>query len=285
MKKLFLVTLSLLAVIALSSCGTMVPAGYVGVRVNLLGSNKGVDHDVVPVGLYYLGINQMLYLYPTSVQIYRFTQSAASGESPEDEAFYFQNKDGVKCNFDLGIQVHTDPDKVSILFQKYREDLTNIMKKNLRIFIQNKVQQYGSAMSVDELYGTNKITMIRQIEVALSNETKDYGLIIDGVSLLSDIRFPDEVEKAITAKYEAVQLAMQRENEVAKAQADAQIAVVQAQAQAKVQALQVETLTPLYVEYLKVKVLQDHWDGKFPQYVGLGSSLLNLDIGHSEDSK
>lgn len=45
-----------------------VEAGYVGVRVNLLGGNKGVDSEVLGVGRYWIGWNQELYLFPTFQQ-------------------------------------------------------------------------------------------------------------------------------------------------------------------------------------------------------------------------
>ena len=46
--------LLLVCVFAIHSCAK-VEAGYVGVRVNLLGGNKGVDSEVLGVGRYWIG--------------------------------------------------------------------------------------------------------------------------------------------------------------------------------------------------------------------------------------
>ena len=67
-----LISLTLLLIVcvfAIHSCAK-VEAGYVGVRVNLLGGNKGVDSEVLGVGRYWIGWNQELYLFPTFQQTY-----------------------------------------------------------------------------------------------------------------------------------------------------------------------------------------------------------------------
>jgi hypothetical protein len=89
--KKVLLFLGVLAMISVMAC-TMVPPGYVGVKVYLLGSEKGVQQEVLPVGRYHIGINQQLHLYPTFVKQYPFTKSSTEG-SVNDEAFYFQTKE------------------------------------------------------------------------------------------------------------------------------------------------------------------------------------------------
>ena len=42
-----------------------VPAGYVGVKVNLYGSDKGVQNEELGVGRYLLTWNEQCYLFPT----------------------------------------------------------------------------------------------------------------------------------------------------------------------------------------------------------------------------
>ena len=51
-------------VLTFASC-TKVPAGYVGVKVYLLGGSKGVDSEVVGVGRYWVGMNEEMFKYPT----------------------------------------------------------------------------------------------------------------------------------------------------------------------------------------------------------------------------
>jgi regulator of protease activity HflC (stomatin/prohibitin superfamily) len=273
MKNFFLLAIMLIAAVVLSSCGTMVPAGHVGVKVYLLGKSKGVDAETLGVGRYWIGMNEQLFLFPIYVQQYRFTKGSKDGDSVNDEAFYFQNKDGVKCNLDLSIQAHADPQKVTILFQKFREDLQTVMKVNLRTLILNKIQAYASALSLEELYGPQKVEMIKKVGDEITAEVAPWGIVIDNVSLLSDIRFPPEVEQAIVAKIQATQEAMQRENEVAKAKADAEIKVLNARAEAQAIQMKQQSITPTMVQYEAVM----KWDGKLPEYM-MGSSVPFINI-------
>ncbi len=83
MKNIRNVLLAATAAVALAAC-SYVPAGNVGVKVNLLGSSKGVDAEELGVGRYWIGMNEQLFLFPTFMQNYTWTQNPHEGQ-PEDE--------------------------------------------------------------------------------------------------------------------------------------------------------------------------------------------------------
>jgi hypothetical protein len=93
----------------IASCSS-VPVGHVGVKVYLYGGDKGVNDKVLPVGRYWIGINENLYIFPTYQINYVYTQSKTEG-SPENEEFTFQTKEGMECSMDLGLSMHFDPEK------------------------------------------------------------------------------------------------------------------------------------------------------------------------------
>ena len=78
-----------------------VPSGYVGVKVNLLGSEKGVDSQELGTGRYWLGINEQLYIFPMFTQTQVWTKDANEG-SPNDDSMTFQTIEGLDVNADLG---------------------------------------------------------------------------------------------------------------------------------------------------------------------------------------
>lgn len=248
-----------------------VPAGHVGVKVYLLGGSKGVDNEVKDVGRYYIGMNEELYLYPTFLQQYSFTQGETD-DSPDDEAFYFQNKDGVKCNIDISVQARADKEKVAILFQRYRDDLRDVIHINLRKLIQNKIQTYASELSVEELYSSKKIEMIKKVEKDLQEECAQYGIIVESVSLLSDVRFPKEVEDAIVGKIQMTQEAMKAQNEVLKAKANADIKIAEARGEAEAIRLKQMAITDNLIRYEAVQ----KWDGQLPTTTGGVIPFINL---------
>lgn len=71
----------------LAAC-SKVPAGHVGVKVYLLGSDKGVEQEELGVGRYWIGVNEELNIFLTYLQNYVWTKTVDEG-SPTDESFIF----------------------------------------------------------------------------------------------------------------------------------------------------------------------------------------------------
>ncbi len=277
MKKTFkLLLVIMIAIISLSSC-SKVPAGHMGVKVYLLGGKKGVDQEVLGVGRYWIGVNKELYTYPTFMVVYPFTLSSTEG-SELDEAFRFQSLEGIQCNVDIAVSCHANPAKVSVLFQKYREGMDEIVKKFIRQDISNYFVENASKMSVEDLYSSKKIDLIQGVKTQLREKLDTFGIVIDDISYKSDIRFPKEVSDAIIAKIQASQLAIKKQNELVQSQADAAKAVAKAQgealalltvatAQAKANQLLNQSITQTLVNYKAI----EKWDGKLPTYSGGGA--------------
>jgi len=281
MKKINFVVILVLGAMLFASCGRVDP-GYMGVKVKTLGQNKGIAPEPVDVGRYWLGIPYDLYTYPTFVNIYPFTKSETEG-SKVDEAFYFQSVEGITCNVDLAISCRVDPTKVVTVFTTYRKEMVPIIKDFLRQDVSNYFVDFASDLKVDELYSTKKMAMLNYAEEELKKKVLPYGLIIDDISYKSDIRFPQQVQDAIIAKIEAIQLATQKQNEivqaeadamkeVAKAKGDAEATLVNAKAQAEANLILARSLTPTLVNY----ELAIRWNGVTPIYSGNGAVLPPL---------
>ena len=85
MKKFFLVVIAtMMAVSCCCSCNR-IDAGYEGIKVNLYGSNKGVDDVALVTGMvWYNPFTTSVYEYPTFVQTVdypRFSINAKDGSS------------------------------------------------------------------------------------------------------------------------------------------------------------------------------------------------------------
>lgn len=281
MKKINFLFVLVIGAMLFASCGRVDP-GYMGVKVKTLGQNKGIAPEPVDVGRYWLGIPYDLYTYPTFVNIYPFTKSETEG-SEIDESFYFQSVEGITCNVDLAISCRVDPTKVVTVFTTYRKEMVPIIKDFLRQDVNNFFVDFASTLKVDELYSTKKMEMIQFAESELKNKVEPYGIIIEDLSYKSDIRFPQQVQDAIIAKIEAIQLATQKQNEIVQAEADAKKAVaaaqgeaesilVKAKAQADANLILARSLTPTLVNY----ELAIRWNGVTPIYSGNGAVLPPL---------
>lgn len=268
MTKVKLVLFTILIMLCFSACST-VPAGYVGIKVYLLGTNKGVDTEQLGVGRYWIGMNEELYTFPTFTQNYVWTASPTEG-SPTDESISFQTVEGMSVNADVGISYSVVPDKVPLIFQKYRKKLDEITDVYLRNMVRDAFVSVASTRPVEDVYGVGKTEMLADVEKYVRKQCGEM-FNIERIYLVGDLRLPKPVTDALNAKIQATQQAQKIENELrsAKAQAEKKVAEaegnaksiwIEAEAQAKANKVLAASLSPEFVQYQSLQ----KWDGKLP---------------------
>ena len=257
------------SVIAIASFNK-VPAGYTGIKVYLLGSNKGVDTEVLGVGRYWIGINEELYLFPTFMQNYTWTRGGL-----DDESISFQTADGMVANADIGISYSIDPNKVSEIFQTYRRGVNEITDTFLRNMVRDALVQEVSTKSIEYVYGQGKSTLISAVQESVAKQVASIGIKIEKIYWIGEIRLPETVMASINAKNAATQMAQQRQNEGAQAKAEADKKIEDArgvaesilkvaEAQAKANKVLADSLTDSFIKYQAVT----KWDGVMPKFTG-----------------
>ena len=269
---------------ALMTACSKVPPGYVGVKVELLGGDKGVDSYELGVGRYWIGVNEELYLFPTFMQNYTWTASSHEGK-PADESLSFQTADGNVANADVGISYQFEANKVTSIFQTYRRGAEEITDTFLRNMVRDALVAESSNKSIEYVYGAGKAELIKNVQADVQAQVKDIGIKIDKIYWIGEIRLPKNIVDSINAKNSATQLAQQRENEIAQTTAEAKKVVVEAQgkadsilltaqAQAKANKIISESLTP---EFLKYKTIEK-WTGNMPMAMLPNSSVPFVEI-------
>jgi regulator of protease activity HflC (stomatin/prohibitin superfamily) len=232
--------LILVATIAtvLSGCSN-VNVGEVGIKVHLLGGDKGVDSEQLGPGRYWIGVNEQLYTFPTFMQNYTWTKSHSEGKA-EDESITFQTKEGLSVNADIGITYTLEPDKIPILFQKYRKGISEITDIYLRNLVRDAINTESSTKPIESVYGEGKAELIKAAEARVRVEIEQYGIHLDHLSWVGNIRLPETVTNAIDAKISASQIAITRQNEIETAKAEAQKAIAVAEGEANARLLVAE---------------------------------------------
>jgi regulator of protease activity HflC (stomatin/prohibitin superfamily) len=264
-KKLYQMALLAELILTLQACDK-VPAGYRGVKVNLYGSDKGVDEQSLGVGRYYIGWNSELYLFPTFLQNYSWK---------DEQAITMQTSEGLSIKTDAGITYNIKPDNVVRVFQKYRLGIEEITNTFLHNMVRDAMNEVASTMTVEQIYGSQKEVFISQVNNIVKKEASTNGIDVDKIYLVGSFELPRTVVASINAKIQAAQNAMKVENEVATAKAEAQKTIVEAQArgqqilinaesQAKANKILAESLTPGFVQYQAIL----KWDGKLPKVSG-----------------
>ena len=267
-----------------------VPAGHVGVHVYLLGGDKGVDSVARPVGRHFIGWQQELYLYPTFTQNYVWTKGNDPG-SEADESLSFQDKQGLEINADVGIAYNVDPNKATLLFQKYRKGTDEITDSVLRNYVRDALNTETSTMSVEEIYGIGKAGLMERATKRVKDQVEPFGIRIEKIYWINSMRLPAGVQKALNAKIEATQKAQQRENEVQQAIAEANKAreaargVADAQllkAKAEAEAIEIKGRALRENANLVELTVAERWNGKYPDTLIIGDGkgqILQIPMG------
>lgn len=267
-----------------------VPAGHVGVQVHLLGTERGVDTFAKPVGRTFVGWQQELYLYPTFTQNYVWTKGN-DPDSEGDESLSFQDKQGLEINADVGIAYNVDPNKATVLFQKYRKGVDEITDSVLRNYVRDALNTETSTMSVEEIYGVGKAGLMERATKRVKDQVEPFGIRIEKIYWINSMRLPAGVQKALNAKIEATQKAQQRENEVQQAIAEANKAreaargVADAQllkAKAEAEAIEIKGRALRENANLVELTVAERWNGKYPDTLIIGDGkgqILQIPMG------
>jgi regulator of protease activity HflC (stomatin/prohibitin superfamily) len=203
--------------ILLGNCSS-VPAGNVGVKIDLYGNDKGVSEQILPVGRYYIGFGEELYKFPTYLQNHTWK---------DDDSFSFQTKEGLPVNADIGISYAVLPDKVAKIFQTYRRGIDEITDTFIRNQVRDALVSVASTKPIDYVYGEGKKELMLEVEDIVRKQNE--GLFtISQIYWIGELRLPDSVKAAINAKVEATQRAILRENEIQQTKAEAQKAIEEA---------------------------------------------------------
>lgn len=267
MKKLLLAAVAA-GIFAMTSGCSKVPAGYVGVIVNLYGTEKGVNLQEVGTGRYWLTPNEELYKFPT------FTQTVSwDGE----QSMTFQTVEGMKVTAGVGLTYHVKADQVPALFQKYRAGIDEITNKFMRNMINDAFNEKASTLKVESVYGAGKSALLIAVEQRVQEQVESLGIVVERIYYSGDLGLPPQVTQSLNDKIKATQMAEQRKNEVQQSIAEANkereraagiadAALIIAEAEAKAITVRAEALRS-NKDIIQLNAIEK-WDGKLPVYIG-----------------
>ncbi|PHM66671.1 protease modulator HflK [Xenorhabdus stockiae] len=270
------ILVSLIAV-GLAGCErAKVPAGNVGIKVDLYGSDKGVQNEKLGTGKYWLSWNEEVYLFPLFKQLHQY-----------QDPFLFQTSDSMSVSASVGIEYRVVEEKVIEVFKTYRAGVKEITDSNIRQLIADSLINHGSKMDIDKLSSGGKTQLLESVTTDLRKQLEPVGIEIQKVSWLGKMDYPNEVIDAINKKNRAVQEAQMRKNEVERSKAEADKMIEEARGQAesiRLKALAEADAIALRGEALRKnpEVLQleavNKWDGVMPQYLGSGAPMPFLQV-------
>lgn len=271
--------------IGIAGCETIEP-GYVGIKVNLHGTDQGVeDYPILTGRQFHNPFTERIYEFPTFIQNVVWTQDPTEG-SQNDESITFNSGEGASIQADIALAYSFDSEKVPDLFVEFRKEAEAITDGYMRGKVRDAFNRAASGFQASDIFGAKKSEVLKLVMDDLQTNLGPKGFKFDMVSFIGGLRADPQVMNSINAVIQANQKAIEAENKVAQskaeadqkieeargkaesqvleAEAEAKAILAKAEAQAKANDLQAKSITP---ELLQWNALQ-RWDGVLPQFMG-----------------
>jgi regulator of protease activity HflC (stomatin/prohibitin superfamily) len=136
---------------------TRIEAGYVGIEVNLAGSQRGASEIPVRTGwVLYSPLTTQVIEFPTYVQTVKWTRDTSEGH-PVNEEMGFNSKEGMEIFADVSLSYAIEPTRVPDFYVKYRvNQLEGFTHGILRDIVRNSLNEVASTYTVEDIYGEKK---------------------------------------------------------------------------------------------------------------------------------
>ena len=253
----------------------IIDAGNVGIKVNLIGTGKGVDNVTEVSGVvFYNRFTTKIVEFPITIQHKEYVK-AEDG----DESFIINSKDGSEFHVAPLINYSVQREKVPYIYTKYRVTLGSLESGFIKTAVYDAFRVVANSYTADELIGNREIFELK-VRQNLIKHLLPEGFVL--AQLNSNLIYPETFKRAIEAKNNAVQLALTAENQVKTAEAQAKIKIAEAEgsaqamltsakAEAESNRLRQQTLTPLLLQQMWI----EKWSGDLPStMLGQGQNMM-----------
>lgn len=261
---------------------TRIGAGYVGIEINLAGSQRGASEIPIRTGwVFYSPLRTQIIEYPTFVQTVKWTADTSEGH-PINEELVFNSKEGQEVRADVSLSYAIDAPKIPDFYVKYRsDDLDRFTHGILKDIVRNSLNEVASTYTLEDIYGENKAKFLIETRGRVQAQVAPVGVQIQQFGFIGKPRFTAAIEQAITQKTQAITDAERARNQlavtqaevaksVAEAEGEARSAIERARGEAEANRLRQASITPQLLEWKRLenqRAFIDRWNGELPHTV------------------
>lgn len=277
------VLIAVIVIVTVLSTFTIVPSGYVGVKVTM----GQVSDSVLKSGTYlHIPFVESITKVMTK-QVDQVYKESIWGESAEQTAVYMSN---------TTVTYKLNPDMASYVVKNianYDEDLVNMT------LVSSALKAAARTLATEDVTNRSKIesAAVESLQNAVNLKYGSDVVTILNVNI-NDMDFEESYQNAIAERQLAEQAyqkqAIENKTAVEKAEADKQVAITNAQAQAEADKITAEaqaeivriqaeaqaeanrklseSITDKLVEYRKIEA----WDGKMPVVMGSDNAFVDV---------
>jgi regulator of protease activity HflC (stomatin/prohibitin superfamily) len=272
-KTVTIAVLAILAFIIQPFTYENIDAGNVGIKLNLYGTDKGVDKITLVSGRVWFNTwTTRVIEFPTYVQ------------NVDYKPFAINTVDAAKFEIDTKMQYRVLSDSVPKIYTTFRTPLSELQDEGR--YIQTAV--YDAFKAIVPKYTSDSLMAKRaqfegEVEGVLKERLGSRGIVLE--QLTSNIAPPQSMADAIEQKNSSIQARLAAENLAkqaiaeasvikAKAEGEAAATLVRARAEAEANKLRQNSLTPLLIQQQWI----NRWSGDLPQYITGAQSTFMMGL-------
>ncbi len=243
-----------------------IDAGYVGIKVSNVGDDRGVGKTEYVTGwVFYNAWISRIYEFPIHQQHIDYEEAD------------IVTKGGFRATIKPSFNYAINAGNVANMFQNLRVGVKEMEQGWLKNAIIGSVNDVANRYTVDSIFNHRE-----EFEAAIVKEcNKRVSQWFNVSQLRTNIVPPKEISESIVAKTRAIQEVQVAENrrqvaiaeaerKIAEARGDSAQAVIQAAGRAEAIKKEQLSLTPLYIDYIKIQ----KWSGQVPTTVAGNSGLM-----------
>ena len=243
-----------------------IDAGHVGIKVSNVGDNRGVGRTEYVTGwVIYNSWISRIYEFPIHQQHIDY------------EAADIVTRGGFRATIKPSFNYSINAGNVADMFQNLRVGVKEMEQGWLKNAIIGSVNDVANRYTVDSIFNHRE-----EFESDIVREcNKRVSKWFNVSQLRTNIIPPNEISESIVAKTRAIQEVQVAENrrqvaiaeadrKIAEARGDSAQAVIQASGRAEAIKKEQLSLTPLYIDYIKIQ----KWSGQVPTTVAGSSGLM-----------
>jgi regulator of protease activity HflC (stomatin/prohibitin superfamily) len=243
-----------------------IDAGHVGIKVSNIGDNRGVGKTEYVTGwVFYNSWISKIYEFPIHQQHIDYEEAD------------IVTRGGFRATIKPSFNYSINPGNVASMFQNLRVGVKEMEQGWLKNAIVGSVNDVANRYTVDSIFNHRE-----EFESSIVKEcNKRVSQWFNVSQLRTNIVPPKEISESIVAKTRAIQEVQVAENQrqvavaeaerkIAEARGDSAQAVIQASGRAEAIKKEQLSLTPLYIEYIKIQ----KWSGQVPTTVAGNSGFM-----------